>query len=722
MHSRSPSNDIGRYPPMARGPPPPHHQASSMNNHYRPMSSFGGSAQPPSMAGQKRDSSGFSVPLRGSSPDSADGGNYAKLFIGSVPRTATEEDIRPLFAEHGDVLEVALIKDKRTGQQQGCCFIKYATKEEADRAIRSLHNQRTLPGGSGPIQVRYADGERERLGAVEYKLFVGSLNKQATEKEIEEIFAPYGRVDDVYIMRDDLKQSRCGFVKYPYKDMAIAAINALNGNYVMRGCDQPLTVRFADPKRPRTGDSRGGPAFGGPGFGPRSQGPQVARPMPNLGGHLGGRIPPNAWHPMSPQNMGPSPQAGSLGVLGPPTNGSLQGPAITSSSTAQPGFHPPLAPIPHIGQQQQSPLQKPLQSPQHLPSSLQLPVSSASQPQTSVTSSQPLGQQLPSPQSVAQLPFSHALQQQQLFALGAQLSASQPLHLPTTTQPLIPSNLQPHSLALNVNQPQQLVSSTIQPQTVQPNQQSPAQHQALVQHQAIASQANILSQQQAFSHLQQLQQSQLQQQTSQSQKLQSYYQVMPAQLVPQSPWTGVAPQNMVSTPAVATAAVAPSAISAVPTVPVSTQSSAVLVTTCNWTEHTSPEGYKYYYNSVTGVSKWEKPEEFAAFEQQQQTVSQQLHAQPQTQVQSSLQPTQQVSPANQLQPQNQPRQQQQQLPQQQPNPSAPYLASGILGHPNIQGLNYMQLHAAGATMDPSRLQQGLQTAQDLVWKSKPAGN
>ena len=30
----------------------------------------------------------------------------------------------------------------------GCCFIKYATSDEADRAIRALHNQQTLPGVS----------------------------------------------------------------------------------------------------------------------------------------------------------------------------------------------------------------------------------------------------------------------------------------------------------------------------------------------------------------------------------------------------------------------------------------------------------------------------------------------------------------------------------------------------------------------------------------------
>uniref|UniRef100_A0A453KH60 RRM domain-containing protein n=1 Tax=Aegilops tauschii subsp. strangulata TaxID=200361 RepID=A0A453KH60_AEGTS len=44
---------------------------------------------------------------------------YVKLFVGSVPRTANEDDVRPLFEDHGDVLEVALIRDRKTGEQQG---------------------------------------------------------------------------------------------------------------------------------------------------------------------------------------------------------------------------------------------------------------------------------------------------------------------------------------------------------------------------------------------------------------------------------------------------------------------------------------------------------------------------------------------------------------------------------------------------------------------------
>ncbi|KAJ9696695.1 hypothetical protein PVL29_008756 [Vitis rotundifolia] len=87
--------------------------------------------------------------------------------------------------------------------------------------------------------------------------------------------------------------------------MAVAAINALNGNYMMRGCDQPLIVRFADPKKPRIGESRGHVAFGGPKFGPRSQEP-LGWPAPNVGDPMWRPFLPNPLYPGSPNSTASS--------------------------------------------------------------------------------------------------------------------------------------------------------------------------------------------------------------------------------------------------------------------------------------------------------------------------------------------------------------------------------------------------------------------------------
>lgn len=230
-------------------------------------------------------------PIRTVPADHAEAGGTAKLYVAQVPRTGTEEAIRPLFEVHGEILEIVILRDKLTGQQQGSCFVKYATSIEADRAIRALDNQYTFPGEMTPINVKYADGEKERLGVLE-KLYVGSLNKNTTKREIEEVFSPYGFVEDIYIMRDELKQSRgCAFVKYARRDMAMAAIEALNGKYTMRGCDQPLIVRLAEPKKPRIGEQRSNMS-GSPKFGHH---PHPFRPELPLGPPAGGCFPNNPY-------------------------------------------------------------------------------------------------------------------------------------------------------------------------------------------------------------------------------------------------------------------------------------------------------------------------------------------------------------------------------------------------------------------------------------------
>ena len=55
-----------------------------------------------------------------------------KLYIGNLPFTATEDEIRELFGTHGDMHSVALINDRETGRPRGFGFI------EMDDAARSF--------------------------------------------------------------------------------------------------------------------------------------------------------------------------------------------------------------------------------------------------------------------------------------------------------------------------------------------------------------------------------------------------------------------------------------------------------------------------------------------------------------------------------------------------------------------------------------------------------
>ena len=47
-----------------------------------------------------------------------------KIYVGNLPFSATEDDIRQLFGQHGEVNSVALIMDRETGRPRGFGFIE----------------------------------------------------------------------------------------------------------------------------------------------------------------------------------------------------------------------------------------------------------------------------------------------------------------------------------------------------------------------------------------------------------------------------------------------------------------------------------------------------------------------------------------------------------------------------------------------------------------------
>ena len=60
-----------------------------------------------------------------------------KIYVGNLPFSATEDQVRSLFAEHGEVESVALITDRETGRPRGFGFVEMAP-DAADAAIKAI--------------------------------------------------------------------------------------------------------------------------------------------------------------------------------------------------------------------------------------------------------------------------------------------------------------------------------------------------------------------------------------------------------------------------------------------------------------------------------------------------------------------------------------------------------------------------------------------------------
>jgi len=61
-----------------------------------------------------------------------------KIYVGNLPFTSTEADLRSAFARHGAVESVSIIMDRETGRPRGFAFVEMAEASAAADAIRAL--------------------------------------------------------------------------------------------------------------------------------------------------------------------------------------------------------------------------------------------------------------------------------------------------------------------------------------------------------------------------------------------------------------------------------------------------------------------------------------------------------------------------------------------------------------------------------------------------------
>ena len=83
----------------------------------------------------------------------------SRLYIGNISFKATEENVRDLFAEIGEVVSINLVTDTRTGKPNGFAFVVMASDGEAQKAIEALNGTLLL---DRPLSVSEANTQQPR--------------------------------------------------------------------------------------------------------------------------------------------------------------------------------------------------------------------------------------------------------------------------------------------------------------------------------------------------------------------------------------------------------------------------------------------------------------------------------------------------------------------------------------------------------------------------------
>jgi RNA recognition motif-containing protein len=63
------------------------------------------------------------------------------LFVGGLPFSTSDEKLREVFAQAGQVESAVVVTDRETGRSRGFGFVEMSTSEEADQAVAKLNGK-----------------------------------------------------------------------------------------------------------------------------------------------------------------------------------------------------------------------------------------------------------------------------------------------------------------------------------------------------------------------------------------------------------------------------------------------------------------------------------------------------------------------------------------------------------------------------------------------------
>lgn len=64
-----------------------------------------------------------------------------KVYVGNLPFSCSEDELKNLFSKYASVISCNLVKDQETGRSRGFAFVDFSSDDDATQAINDLHNK-----------------------------------------------------------------------------------------------------------------------------------------------------------------------------------------------------------------------------------------------------------------------------------------------------------------------------------------------------------------------------------------------------------------------------------------------------------------------------------------------------------------------------------------------------------------------------------------------------
>ncbi|CAH8521415.1 unnamed protein product [Schistosoma turkestanicum] len=164
------------------------------------------------------------------------------IFVGDLAPEVQDETLLAAFSNFGTITECKIIKDMHTQKPKGYGFVAYATRQEAERAIRIMNGQII---GTRAIRTNWAvrkdpaDQAKDHRplnylevfnasSAANTTIYVGGITNELTEKLLQDSFKQFGEIKEIRIFKD----KGFSFIRFDSHVAATQAIVTMHGKIV----------------------------------------------------------------------------------------------------------------------------------------------------------------------------------------------------------------------------------------------------------------------------------------------------------------------------------------------------------------------------------------------------------------------------------------------------------------------------------------------------------